>query len=95
MAVKKTEKVIIPLTLYETMWSLLHLIKDSSEFNTVLNKIDIGKPYLNKAKVKASVKGEKKGDKVVVYKWKRRKKYRKKQGHRQIYTLLTITGISA
>jgi len=44
MAVKKTEKVLIPLPLYETMWTLLHL---TSEFSDMLKKNDIGEIYLN------------------------------------------------
>lgn len=58
-------------------------------------KIKIGTPYLDKAKVEAEIQGEKKAKKVIVYKFKRRKKYRKKQGHRQIYTTLKIIRIIA
>ena len=58
-------------------------------------KINIGTPYLEKAKVEAKIEGEKKSKKIIVYKSKRRKKYRKKQGHRQIYTILKITRIVA
>ena len=56
-------------------------------------KTKIGTPYLDKAKVEAEVEGEKKAKKITVYKYKRRKKYRKKQGHRQIHTILKITRI--
>jgi large subunit ribosomal protein L21 len=58
-------------------------------------KTKIGTPYLEKARVEAEIQGEVKGKKVIVYKVKRRKKYRKKQGHRQIYTTLKITRITA
>jgi len=58
-------------------------------------KTKIGTPYLDKAKVEAEVEGEKKAKKIIVYKYKRRKKYRKKQGHRQIHTTLKITRIIA
>jgi large subunit ribosomal protein L21 len=58
-------------------------------------KVSIGTPYLEKARVEAEVEGEKKAEKIIVYKYKRRKKYRKKQGHRQIYTILKITRIIA
>ena len=58
-------------------------------------KIKIGTPYIEKAKVEAQVEGEKKAKKIIVYKYKRRKKYRKKQGHRQIHTILKITRIVA
>lgn len=56
-------------------------------------KVKIGTPYLDNVKVKAEIKEELKGKKIIVYKCKRRKKYRKKQGHRQIYTLLKILQI--
>ena len=56
-------------------------------------KVSVGSPYVSKAKVKATVQEEKKGEKVTVYKFKRRKKYRKKQGHRQVYTRLKISDI--
>jgi large subunit ribosomal protein L21 len=59
------------------------------------NKVKIGNPYLKDVKVKAEILGEEKGEKIIVYKFKRRKKYRKKQGHRQIYTRLKITEISS
>ena len=57
--------------------------------------VSIGTPYVAKAKVKATIQGEKKDKKVIVYKFKRRKKYRKKQGHRQIHTILKISNIYA
>lgn len=56
-------------------------------------KISVGKPYLDNVKVKAEIKEEKKDRKVLIYKYKRRKKYRKKQGHRQIHTILNISDI--
>ena len=58
-------------------------------------KVSVGSPYVSGAKVKASFQGERKARKVIVYKSKRRKKYRKTQGHRQIYTILKISDISA
>ncbi|RKY40766.1 MAG: 50S ribosomal protein L21 [Candidatus Omnitrophota bacterium] len=56
-------------------------------------EIKIGHPYLEKVKIKAEILGEKKGEKIIVYKYKRRKKYRRKRGHRQIYTRLKILEI--
>ncbi len=56
--------------------------------------VKIGNPYVKGAVVKADVQEEKKGKKVVIYKYKRRKKYRRKQGHRQIHTPLKITSIT-
>lgn len=58
------------------------------------DRVGVGEPYLEGAKVEAEVAGQKKGKKVIVYKCKKRKKYRKKQGHRQNYTTVKITGIS-
>ncbi len=53
----------------------------------------IGKPYLEGAQIKVKVEGQKKGKKIIVYKVKKRKKYRRKQGHRQNYTTIKITDI--
>ncbi len=58
------------------------------------NEVKIGAPYVKSAKVEAEIEGAKKGKKVIVYKYKRRKKYRKKQGHRQKYTRIKIVNIS-
>ncbi len=55
--------------------------------------VRIGTPYVENAKVEASILGEGKTKKVVVYKYKRREKYRRKQGHRQILTRLKISNI--
>lgn len=59
------------------------------------DKIKIGTPYLDKARVEADIEEEKKAKKIIVYKYKRRKKYRRKQGHRQIRTRIKITRIIA
>ncbi|OQX92672.1 MAG: 50S ribosomal protein L21 [candidate division Zixibacteria bacterium 4484_95] len=59
------------------------------------NKFALGKPYINGAKVSAEVIGHGKSDKVVVFKFKRRRKYRKKTGHRQAYTEVKIKNILA
>lgn len=58
------------------------------------NNVKIGIPFVEGAKVKAEIVEEKKGDKVLSYKFKRRKKYRKKIGHRQLYTFLKISQIT-
>lgn len=55
--------------------------------------VQIGRPYIADAAVKAEVIGDKKDPKVIVYKQKPRKGYRKLNGHRQNYTLLKITDI--
>jgi len=53
----------------------------------------IGLPTLAGATVVADALGAQKGPKVVIYKYKRRKGYHKKQGHRQHYTAVKITDI--
>ncbi|UCD74447.1 MAG: 50S ribosomal protein L21 [Phycisphaerales bacterium] len=55
----------------------------------------IGAPYVKGASVAAEVLGEFKGTKIDVIKFKRRKGYRRKQGHRQGYLRVKITGIKA
>ncbi len=55
----------------------------------------VGTPVLSNAKVNATVIGNQKGDKVVVFKKKRRKGYQKKNGHRQSFTKIKIDSISA
>lgn len=57
-------------------------------------KISLGKPNVKGAKVSASVLGHLKGDKVLVFKKKRRKGYKKKKGHRQSFTQIQIDGIA-
>ena len=53
-------------------------------------KIQIGRPYLDGAKVLCEVLDQTKGDKVVSFKYRRRKGYRKKIGHRQQLTCLKV-----
>lgn len=55
----------------------------------------VGAPYVDKAAVFADVIESGKGKKVIIFKYKAKKDYRKKRGHRQPYTLVEITGISA
>ena len=56
--------------------------------------VEVGTPHL-KAKVQATVLDHVKGDKVIVFKKKRRKGYRVKNGHRQQYTKIKIDSIQA
>ncbi len=70
----------------------------SVEFNNVLfvdndGKIKIGSPNVSGACVKAKVLSHLKGDKVIVFKKKRRKGYRLKRGHRQYLTRIQIESI--
>lgn len=55
----------------------------------------VGKPVVEGAKVNAKVLAQGKSKKVVVFKYKAKKDYRKKQGHRQPYTKLQIEKIDA
>ncbi|MBW7910645.1 MAG: 50S ribosomal protein L21, partial [Alphaproteobacteria bacterium] len=56
-------------------------------------KAKIGAPTVAGASVKADVLNQKKGDKIIVFKKKRRQNYRRKNGHRQPITVLKITDI--
>jgi large subunit ribosomal protein L21 len=57
--------------------------------------VNVGTPVLASAKVKATVLGNQKGDKVIVFKKKRRKGYQKQNGHRQSFTKIKIDSITA
>ena len=57
-------------------------------------KVTVGNPIIEGAKVTATSKGEAKGDKVIVFKYKSKVRYRKKTGHRQFYTTLAIDSIN-
>ncbi|MFW5774259.1 MAG: 50S ribosomal protein L21 [Tangfeifania sp.] len=71
---------------------------DSVDFDKVLlvdndGKIAVGTPTVNGAKVTAKVLQNVKGDKVLVFKKKRRKGYKKLNGHRQQFTQIQIENI--
>jgi large subunit ribosomal protein L21 len=57
--------------------------------------VKIGAPYIASGKVTAEVVKHGRADKVKIIKFRRRKHYRKQQGHRQWFTEVKITGISA
>jgi len=57
--------------------------------------VTVGKPVIKSASVNATVLGKQKGDKVIVFKKKRRKGYRVKNGHRQQFTKIKIDGIKS
>lgn len=72
----------------------------SIELNEVLlldnnGSVTIGAPRVSGASVKAKVLTHLKGDKVIVFKKKRRKGYRKLNGHRQSFTKIQIESINA
>ncbi|MCD8009885.1 MAG: 50S ribosomal protein L21 [Lachnospiraceae bacterium] len=70
---------------------------DAYEFDQVLAVNDgemvVGEPTVAGAKVKATVLAQTKGKKVIVYKYKRKTGYHKKNGHRQCYTKCKIDAI--
>lgn len=74
-------------------------VGDKLEFNDVLmvggDKVAVGTPFVSGAKVNAEIVGQGRSKKVIVFKIKRRKGYRRKAGHRQAFTELKVTGVSA
>jgi large subunit ribosomal protein L21 len=71
----------------------------SVDFKDVLLLVDdgeaqIGKPYLDKVKVKGTIIAQIKAQKIVVYKYIPKQRYRRKQGHRQRYTRIRIDDIA-
>lgn len=71
---------------------------DKVEFDKVLlleneGKVSIGTPKIEKAKVSAKILSHLKGDKVIVFKKKKRKGYQKLNGHRQQFTKIHIEDI--
>lgn len=68
-------------------------------FNEVLvvgldDKVMVGKPYVENASITAKVIGHGKAKKIIVFKYKAKKNYRRKQGHRQPFTKVSIDKIS-
>jgi large subunit ribosomal protein L21 len=57
-------------------------------------RLTLGKPIIDGARVVATSKGDGKGKKIIVFKYKPKVRYRRKTGHRQLYTRLTIDRIS-
>ena len=57
--------------------------------------VKVGKPYVEGGKVSATVESHGRGKKVMIVKFRRRKHHRKRQGHRQSFTALKMTAISA
>ncbi|MBX7162430.1 MAG: 50S ribosomal protein L21 [Saprospiraceae bacterium] len=73
---------------------------DKVSFNEVLallsdDNCTLGTPVVTSASVEATVMNHVQGDKVIVYKKKRRKGYEKKNGHRQAFTQIQINSIIA
>lgn len=77
---------------------LLETREKNIEFSNVLfinngSGVKLGSPYIAKSLVKAELMQEVKGPKVVAFKYKKRKGYRRKVGHRQQYLRVKITDI--
>lgn len=73
-------------------------VGDNVEFDNVLlvadgENIKVGNPTVEGAKIKATVEAQGKGKKVVIFKYKAKKNYRKKKGHRQPFTKIKIESI--
>ena len=90
--VQKDQKIFVHRLAAETGAKL--------EFDRVLlvdngGKINIGAPAIAGASVTAEVINHVKGDKIIVFRKKRRKGYKKKNGHRQSFTAITIKDIKA
>ncbi len=71
---------------------------DTVELDKVLliadgDKVTVGQPIVEGAKVVATSQGEGKGEKIIVFKYKSKVRYRRKKGHRQLYTRLLIDKI--
>ncbi len=77
---------------------LPYAVGEEVEFNEVLfindeGRIAVGRPLVEGASVKAEVVDQFKGKKIIVFKYKPKKRYRRKQGHRQQYTRLMVREI--
>ena len=57
------------------------------------DKVEVGRPLLANVEVKGHIIEQGKAKKIIVFKYKRRKRYRRKQGHRQQYTAIQIDSI--
>ena len=68
---------------------------DSLLFADDGGNVQVGQPLVSGVKVEAEVVEQGLGKKIIIFKYKRRKSYRRKQGHRQPFTALKITAIKA
>ena len=85
--------------------ALLKVDKIDAEPGTAINidtvllvsagTVKVGSPYVNGAKVSATVESHGKDKKIIVFKYKSKKDYRRKHGHRQQYSVIKIGEISA
>jgi large subunit ribosomal protein L21 len=74
-------------------------VGDAVTFDDVLlvsgEALKLGKPTVSGAKVEAKIVSQSLGPKIIIFKFRRRKNYRRKRGHRQPFTALEITNIVA
>ena len=85
--------------------ALLKVDKINAEAGTAINidkvllvssdSVKVGSPYVEGAKVSAKLESHGKDGKIIVFKYKPKKDYRRKQGHRQQYSIIKIEDISA
>ena len=59
------------------------------------DSVRVGSPIIDGARVRAEVIGESKGDKIVVFRYRNKKRYRRRTGHRQHFTQIKISEIVA
>jgi large subunit ribosomal protein L21 len=72
-------------------------VGDAVNFEVLMlggDKVNVGTPLVSGAVVAAKIVAHDRGEKLIVFKFRRRKNYRRKNGHRQPYTALEITGIT-
>ena len=75
-------------------------VGDKVEFDKVFlvnngGKANVGAPLLKGAKVEGVIKEQVRGDKIIVFTYKRRKGYKKTRGHKQLYTVVEVNKIKA
>ncbi|HMQ32067.1 MAG TPA: 50S ribosomal protein L21 [Chloroflexaceae bacterium] len=59
------------------------------------DSVKVGSPLVSGARVRAEVLGEQKGEKIIVFRYRNKKRYRRRTGHRQRYTQIKISEILA
>ena len=74
-----------------TFSQVLFLSKQGAEGS----QITLGKPYVQGAQVTGEIVGQGRGEKILIVKMKRRKQYRRTQGHRQNYTQVLVTAVNS
>ena len=75
-------------------------VGDAVSFDQVLlfsdeENVSIGRPLVEKVTVKGHIVEQDRAKKIIVFKFKRRKRYRRKQGHRQSFTAIKVDAIEA